>query len=400
MEPQKSITLRKMVKEMKQVYQFWMTNQLFVYALLTMAGIGVVARLLLWGHYVRNVVGIQKISYGEMPSEQSVKPKLLKRMLRDVDNVNNIDNQNVDNVDNFVDKLDYYDKVGGLSVFFLGKLCRIMLITCGSLLVTVGICGYLYQEDIDKLLTIFLWGLLSITSMMLAEQIFNIKHHRQFLLGKIHSYYRTYQQICQMDRLVKERIEEEVSKSRQMQKQMDKHYEKKTGSQKLESQQKQNQQGQSQRIQNQQVQKQQIQNQRLHNKELINQPPKSLPEQSQVDEMKIISDALHEQVKDLIQENSGTKSVDLYSENCTKRLQLEDVQERALKSSSAEMGDTWNLEDVLAATKERIRKERNRTSQDQTGMETEQKPEPARNPENILRPEDEKVIMDILREYI
>lgn len=156
---------------MKEIYQFWITNHVFLYCIAGLAFLGCISRLMLSVHYQRSIKGIRL---------RKGKNRLLKRIKLEIGQVNNVEEDVVHNVDNFVDKCVYYDKIGKVRLYFFEEMGRMLLITYGILLTAVAFCGYLYRENINNLLTLLTSSVLGILLVYFLDSVLCVRRKKIF----------------------------------------------------------------------------------------------------------------------------------------------------------------------------------------------------------------------------
>ena len=327
---------------MKEIYQFWITNHVFLYCIAGLALLGCISRLMLSVHYQRSIKGIRL---------RKGKSRLLKRINLEIGQVNNVEEDVVHNVDNFVDKCVYYDKIGKVRLYFFEEMGRMLLITYGILLTAVAFCGYLYREDFNNLLTLLTSSVLGILLVYFLDSVLCVRRKKNFFR-------------C----ILKEYCEEELHIS-----------------------------GKREEVRHMEEKKEKIMS--GQEEALARKVEEWKEREPSLRDTDVISDALKRQMSELVEGEAMKRGVTEMGAMEKRAAENGGMKERATEPNAAENGGfekdpldkTWDLKEVIAATQERIKEQ-----EGQAKKKKKKEPVPGIN----LSERDEKIIMDILREYL
>lgn len=314
-----------MENQMKEIYQFWITNHVFFYCIAGLALLACFCRMVLAIHYQRSIQGIRL---------RKGKNKLLKRVNLEIGQVNNVEDAFVNNVDNFVDKCVYYDKIGKVRLYFFEETGRMLLITYGILLTAVAYCGYLYREDFNNLLTLLTSSVMGILLVYFLDSVLCVRRKKKYFRCILKEY-------CEGELHISRKRDETISVSK----------EKEEAEERILS-------GQEE--------------------ELARKVEEWKEREPGLRDTDVISEALKRQMSDLVEESEENKT----TEN-------RKAEEDSLIEEDSEK--TWDLKEVIAATQEKRKKQEG---------EAKKKKEKEQVPKINLSERDEKIIMDILREYL
>lgn len=311
-----------MENKMKAIYQFWITNHVFLYVIGGLALLGCLSKIILAVHYQRSIKGVRL---------RKGKNKLFKRINLEIGQVNNVEDNVVHNVDNFVDKCVYYDKIGKVRLYFFEETGRIMLITYGILLTAVAFCGYLYREDFNNLLTLLTSGILGILLVFFMDAVLCVRRKKQFFRCILKEY-------CEEELHISGKQEENI-----MVEEME---------------------GEKEKILSGQEE------------ELVKKVEEWKEREPVLRDTDVISEALNRQMSELVEEGAASREKEKEQEQFEK---------------------TWDLKEIIAATQEKM-KEQERIKEQEGQVRKKQEKEQI--PQINLSERDEKIIMDILREYL